>query len=197
MAAMTTVAPVCLRSSAHRAQVRLGRVVAPAALRRSAVSAGRRASGLTVRLRPSPAFRFVPPTHLPVDDSPRAPSAPDLRAIARVVVSTISGRIGAGWLTPRPPSSVRLSFLRVRADAMKDAMDKYNEITYKIPPIVTAAAVPVVGLSLLCKTVPAMVSPATCSAPSRASLGSWFPSAPAPSPLASPTSARRATSARL
>ena len=36
---------------------------------------------------------------------------------------------------------------------MKDAMDKYNEITYKIPPIVTAAAVPVVGLSLLCKTV--------------------------------------------
>ena len=43
--------------------------------------------------------------------------------------------------------------LQVRADAMKDAMDKYNEITYKIPPIVTAAAVPVVALSLLAKTV--------------------------------------------
>ena len=43
--------------------------------------------------------------------------------------------------------------LQVRADAMKDAMDKYNEITYKIPPIVTAAAVPVVALSLLVKTV--------------------------------------------
>ena len=40
-----------------------------------------------------------------------------------------------GWLTPRPPSSVRLlPFFSVRADAMKDAMDKYNEITYKIPP---------------------------------------------------------------
>ena len=47
---------------------------------------------------------------------------------------------------PHPPK-------QVRADAMKDAMDKYNEITYKIPPVVTAAAVPVVGLSLLCKAV--------------------------------------------
>ena len=36
---------------------------------------------------------------------------------------------------------------------MDDIMKKYNEITYKIPPIVTAAAVPVVGLSLLCKAV--------------------------------------------
>jgi hypothetical protein len=36
---------------------------------------------------------------------------------------------------------------------MKDAMDKYNEITYKIPPVVTAATVPVVALSLLCKTL--------------------------------------------
>jgi hypothetical protein len=36
---------------------------------------------------------------------------------------------------------------------MKDAMDKYNEITYKIPPIVTAAAVPVVAVSLLAKTL--------------------------------------------
>ena len=36
---------------------------------------------------------------------------------------------------------------------MKDAMEKYNEITYKIPPVLTAAAVPVVALSLLCKTV--------------------------------------------
>jgi len=60
MAAMTTVAPVCLRSSAPTARKSVsGRVVAPAALRRSAVSAGRRANGLTVRLRPSPAFRFV------------------------------------------------------------------------------------------------------------------------------------------
>ena len=32
-------------------------------------------------------------------------------------------------------------------------MDKYNEITYKIPPIVTAAAVPVVAVSLLAKTL--------------------------------------------
>ena len=32
-------------------------------------------------------------------------------------------------------------------------MDKYNEITYKIPPVVTAATVPVVALSLLCKTL--------------------------------------------
>jgi hypothetical protein len=36
---------------------------------------------------------------------------------------------------------------------MKDAMEKYNEITYKIPPVLTAAAVPVVALSLLCKTL--------------------------------------------
>jgi len=32
-------------------------------------------------------------------------------------------------------------------------MQKYDEISYKIPPIVTAATVPVVGLSLLCKTL--------------------------------------------
>jgi len=32
-------------------------------------------------------------------------------------------------------------------------MAKYDEITYKIPPLLTAAAVPVVGLSLLCKTL--------------------------------------------
>lgn len=32
-------------------------------------------------------------------------------------------------------------------------MKKYDEITYKIPPIVTAATVPVVGLSLLCKAL--------------------------------------------
>ena len=36
---------------------------------------------------------------------------------------------------------------------MDDIMKKYNEITYKIPPVLTAAAVPVVALSLLCKTV--------------------------------------------
>jgi hypothetical protein len=35
---------------------------------------------------------------------------------------------------------------------MDDIMKKYNEITYKIPPVLTAAAVPVVALSLLCKT---------------------------------------------
>jgi len=32
-------------------------------------------------------------------------------------------------------------------------MQKYDEITYKIPPVVTAATVPVVGLSLLCKAL--------------------------------------------
>jgi hypothetical protein len=32
-------------------------------------------------------------------------------------------------------------------------MKKYDEISYKIPPIVTAATVPVVGLSLLCKAL--------------------------------------------
>lgn len=32
-------------------------------------------------------------------------------------------------------------------------MAKYDEISYKIPPLLTAAAVPVVGLSLLCKTL--------------------------------------------
>lgn len=32
-------------------------------------------------------------------------------------------------------------------------MEKYKEITYKIPPVLTAAAVPVVGVSLLCKLV--------------------------------------------
>ena len=33
---------------------------------------------------------------------------------------------------PDPTRTALLS--QVRADAMKDAMDKYNEITYKIPP---------------------------------------------------------------
>ncbi|EEH57857.1 uncharacterized protein MICPUCDRAFT_57609 [Micromonas pusilla CCMP1545] len=47
----------------------------------------------------------------------------------------------------------RSSAATIRADAMKDAMEKYNEITYKIPPVLTAAAVPVVALSLLCKTL--------------------------------------------
>jgi hypothetical protein len=42
---------------------------------------------------------------------------------------------------------------QVRADGMSDAMAKYNDITNKIPPVLTAAAVPVVALSLLCKTV--------------------------------------------
>jgi len=92
MAAMSAVAPVCLRASApsarkSRAGRMSSRVAAPAALRTSAVT-GRRAQGMSVR-----------------------------------------------------------------ADAMKDAMDKYNEITYKIPPIVTAAAVPVVAVSLLAKTL--------------------------------------------
>uniref|UniRef100_A0A7S0SJN7 Uncharacterized protein n=1 Tax=Mantoniella antarctica TaxID=81844 RepID=A0A7S0SJN7_9CHLO len=47
----------------------------------------------------------------------------------------------------------RASSLVVRADAMKDATDKYKEITYKIPPVLTAAALPIVGISLLCKAV--------------------------------------------
>ena len=52
---------------------------------------------------------------------------------------------------PDPTRTALLS--QVRADAMKDAMDKYNEITYKIPPVVTAATVPVVAVSLLAKTL--------------------------------------------
>ena len=42
---------------------------------------------------------------------------------------------------------------------MDDIMKKYNEITYKIPPVLTAAAVPVVALSLLCKTCLLYTSP--------------------------------------
>ena len=57
-------------------------------------------------------------------------------------------------------------------------MEKYDEITYKIPPIVTAATVPVVGLSLLCKALTGQDYGNASPIPSRASLGSCFRSVP-------------------
>ena len=54
----------------------------------------------------------------------------------------------------RRSSSAARPNVVVRAEFKpEDAITKYNELTYKIPPIVTAATVPVVGLSLLCKAV--------------------------------------------
>ena len=57
MAAMMTAAPVCIRASAsaspstRKARAVSSRIVAPASLRRSAISAGRRANSLVVSVR--------------------------------------------------------------------------------------------------------------------------------------------------
>jgi hypothetical protein len=58
------------------------------------------------------------------------------------------------FLVPRRGQQQRSS-VKVRAADGFDAdelMKKYDEITNKIPPIVSAATVPIVGLSLLSKT---------------------------------------------
>ena len=71
--------------------------------------------------------------------------------------SSVSGsklRSNKSFLVPRRRGQER-SGVKVRAADGFDADElkkKYDEITNKIPPIVSAATVPVVGLSLLSKT---------------------------------------------
>jgi len=49
----------------------------------------------------------------------------------------------------------------VRASGFDDAKNQYLDLSNKIPPVVTAAAVPVVGLSLLCKAITGSGLPGT------------------------------------
>ena len=77
MAAMSAVAPICLRVSAPSARkARAGRmssrVAAPAALRTSAVT-GRRAQGMSVSARPLFNIAFAPPPGLSASRAHRTP----------------------------------------------------------------------------------------------------------------------------
>ena len=124
MASMTAASPVCVRASAlnartSRASRVSGRVVAPKALRRSAVTGGRRVAGLEVRRerRTRANLATAHPHRLPANppsEACGAANAPnDPRAEARVVTEAArfypnAPGVDRSILTP-PTPSLRLS----------------------------------------------------------------------------------------